>query len=253
MFHAAPVTDQQPDLRYRVERDAGGWIAVAPRRPRFGPARLEEVFAFLEWRATEDLLAQPGALYLHAAGIRIGGRNVLIVGGSGAGKSTLAAHLLTRGYLAWGDDLVRFARQERRFSAVPRTWKLDPKALTSIYLISLLTAESVQGTILAPSTVYASPAAIRRKWQAPDAPADVVIRLDAAGHHGPAKLLRTSEGAAAIETTQLLIGGLEGSSQEDRTATMGAVLEAMSGLAAYRASGGPPEALADVLERELAA
>ena len=253
LYHAAPATDQQPDLRYRVERDGGGWIGIAPRRPRFGPARLEEVFAFLEWRATEDLLAAPGALYLHAAGIQIGARNVLIVGVSGAGKSSLAAHLLARGYLAWGDDLVRFALRERCFSAVPRSWKLDPNTLASIYLLSLLTTESAQGTILAPSSAYASPAAIRRKWQAPDAPADVVVRLDPAGHHGPPRLQRTSEGAAAVETTQLLIGGLAGRSQEERTATMGAVLEAMSGLTAYRACGGPPGALADVLERELAA
>ena len=210
------------------------------------------MFAFLEWRATEDLLSRPDGRYLHAAGVRIGSRSVLVVGPSGAGKSTLAAHLLVRGYLSWGDDLVRFAVPHRRFSAVPRSWKLDPNTLIAINLVSLLTAEAAQGMILAPDTVYASPAAFRRVWQAPDAPADVVVLLDRVRHHGPPHLQRTSEGAAAIETARMLIGGPEGHSEGDHTAMEG-VLDALSGLTAYRASGGPPAALAQALERELAA
>jgi len=211
------------------------------------------VFTFLEWRATEDLLAQPDACFLHAAGVRLGQRSVLLVGDSGSGKSTLAAHLLVRGHRAWGDDLVRFALPEGRFSASPRSWKLDSKTLVAISLLAFLSAEAGPGMLLAPGVLYASPAAIRRQWQAPDAPADVVVLLDQADHAGPPLIERTSDGSAALRAARMLIGSTPARGKEEHTSIMIKVLEAMSDVTAYRARGTPPAALADALERELAA
>jgi hypothetical protein len=228
-----------------------GWRAFAPAKPPYGPASLEDVFSFLEWRATEDLLSAEGAVFLHAAGLRLGARQVLVVGESGAGKSSLTAHLLVRGYLAWGDDLVRFAPDVGRFSTVPRSWKLDAKAMDSIYLLSLLSAEGTPGTLLANSILYLSPAALRRQWQAPAARADVVVLLDQASHGESPRVEQMSEGEGALRTARMLLGG--GVNRNEGSAMMVKVLEALSGVRAYRASGTPAAALARLVERELAA
>lgn len=50
----------------------------------------------------------------------------------------------------------------------------------------------------------------------------------------------------------MLIGG-DRERSEEQADVMIRVLEAMSGVAAYRAGGSPPAALADALEQELAA
>jgi len=251
LYHAADVSTAEPTLRYRIQRTGDGWVAAAPGKPPFGPATLEDVFAFLEWRATEDMLASAGAVFLHAAGLRIGRSQVLLVGESGAGKSTLAAHLFVRGSLAWGDDLVRFASQSGHFSTVPRSWKLDAKAMESIYLLALLGSEGAPGTLLAHSTLYVSPAAVRRRWQAPEARAEVVVLLDSASHGDAPRVEPMSEGEGALRTARMLLGG--GVDQSEGSAMMVQVLDALSGVTAYRAGGTPPAALARLLERELAA
>lgn len=107
--------------------------------------------------------------------------------------------------------------------------------------------------LLAPEVFYASPAALRRSWQAPDAPADVVILLDGARHHGEAFVERVSEGEAALQAARMLIGGASGISKGEQAETMVQVVEAMRGVTAYRAGGTPPAAVASALELELAA
>ena len=120
----------------------------------------------MEWRATEDLLAQERApICLHAAGVRLGSASVLLVGEAGSGKSTLAAALFERGHSLWGDDLVRFAPREGVFSAFPRSLKLDNKSLSCLHLIPGLCSKATIGTFLAPDCWYVSPAAIRRAVQ----------------------------------------------------------------------------------------
>lgn len=230
----------------------GLFAAHAPGRPVFGPAPLAEAWSFVEWRATEDLLAQERApICLHAAGVRLGSASVLLVGASGSGKSTLAAALLERGHSLWGDDLVRFAPGESVFSAFPRSLKLDNKSLSCLHLIPGLCSKATIGTFLAPDCWYVSPAAIRRSWQAPpDRPRSVVL-LESDAHRGPARVERTSEGAAAVLVSQRLLGR-RGSADEQARLTV-QVLDALSDAAAYRASGGDPAAIAVALEQELAA
>lgn len=198
-------------------------------------------------------MASRRVAFLHAAGVRLGRRNVLLVGESGSGKSTLAAHLLARGHLAWGDDLVRFAPENGLFSASPRSWKLDANALITIDLLSFLSAEALPGTLLAQGVLYASPAAFRRNWRAPDGTPDVVVLLEKAGHQGPPCMELVSEGEAALRTAGMLIGGAVKQTEGDQADRMLRVLEALSGVKAYRARGTPPAALARALELELAA
>jgi len=123
--------------------------------------------------------------------------------------------------------------------------------MESIYLLSLLGSEGAPGTLLANSILYVSPAAVRRQWQAPEARADVVVLLDSASHGTAPRVERTSEGEGALRTARMLLGG--GVNRNEGSAMMVQVLDALSGVTAYRAEGTPPAALARLLERELAA
>jgi hypothetical protein len=224
-------------------------VARAPARAPFGPARLGDAWAFLEWRATEDMLGSPrGEVFLHAAGAEVGGRRALVVGASGAGKSTLAAHLLVRGHRVWGDDLVLFASSEMRFASVPRSFKLDAKALSGLFLLAALCAGSAVGTFLAPHCYYVSPAAVRRGWAAGPGAADVVVLLEG-DRSGPPMVEPVSPGGAALRVVQALLAG---PAERRETDLRPRILEALGSVRAVRASGGPPCALARALEQELA-
>jgi len=241
-YHAAPATDRPATLRYRIERTAAGQaLGLAPGKPPYGPANLAEVFAFLEWRATDDLLRrdhQPA--FLHAAGVETAGGVILLLGTPGSGKSTLAAHLLAAGHRVWGDDLVRFAADEMMYSAVPRSFKLDDKSLSSIDLIRTICNTDTPGTLLAPGAWYVSPAAIRSAWEAPPGTPRGVVLLDPAAHDGPAQLERTSAAEAVIAATQTLIG--PGTTRPQLTEER--VLESLTDIVAWRGRGADPAGLA---------
>ena len=271
MYHAAPRVAAAPTARYTLERAPGGpgngaatdatgraagWLASGSEGPLFGPARLEEAWAFLEWRATEDLLQEPGeTVFLHAAGAVLGTRLVLIVGDSGAGKSTLVTHLLLRGHRMIGDDVVRFATRDGTFSAVGRSLKLDDNTLAGMPLLAALCAHGSTGTILAAGCYYVSPAAIRRGWEAGPARARAVLLLDAAQREGPGGVRRSSEGEAAVYVSQKVLSrataaGVARQPDHREDVTM-RLLEGLADVSAYRAVGGDPAAIAEALEREV--
>jgi hypothetical protein len=254
LFHAAPSTTREPTHRYRAQRGDDGYYAVARARPLFGPAHLAEVCAFLEWCAVEDLLAGVTGeeVFVHAAGVRLGDTFVLLIGSSGTGKSTLAAHLLLRGHLVWGDDLVRFAPADNPFSSVPRSFKLDYKSLSGLPLVAQLCREGRTGTLLAPSCGYVSPAAIRSTWAAPSGRASAVVALELGDPGEPPKLTRTSEALGALGVIESLIGAADMASERRGRLTV-AVMDSLADVMAYRARSGSAEALALLLERELAA
>jgi len=257
LYHAEPATTLEPTLRYALRRAprgaAEGWVATSPARAEFGPAALGDAWAFLEWRATEDLLNQPtpDVVFLHAGGVDIGGRLVLIVGDSGSGKSTLVAHLMLRGHRMLGDDVVRFAPADGAFSAVGRSVKLDANSLRQMPLIAGRCAAAVVGTVLAAGSYYVSPAAFRRSWQADAGRPWAVLLLDPRDRAGSPGVVRTSEGEAAVYVTQRVLGEAAGDAprQEDLTVRL---LDCLADVAAYRAVGGDPAAVAAALEREAA-
>ena len=253
-YHAAPPSDRPPTLQYRIEHGPGGqWLGVAPGQPLYGPAGAGEVFAFLEWRATDDLLKggrdQTGSdAFLHAAGVAMPGGPVLLIGAPGSGKSTLAAHLLARGHRVWGDDLVRFAATGHDFSAVPRSFKLDSKSLDDIDLLRQLCEQAVPGTLLAPDTWYVSPAAVRTSWEAPPGRPRALVILDSAEHQGRVRVVPMSAAEAAVRVTQTLLGGTGGT---DAHLSL-RVLESLAEVEAYRGGGAGAAHLARAIE-ELAA
>ena len=274
LYHAAPASADAPTLRYALrravpgagagggeeaapDRASGGWMATCPARPPFGPVSLEDGWAFLEWRATEDLLgaaalAPEGSVFLHAGGVVIGSRLALVIGASGAGKTTLVAHLLLRGHRMLGDDLVRFTPRDGSFSAVGRSLKLDDNSLRSMPFIASRCAGGGVGTLLAAGCSYVSPAAIRRDWAAAPARPWAVVLLDPQRRGDASGIVPTSEGEAAIVVTQSVLGGSTQAGGGVRAGTAARLLEALADTVAWRAVGTDPAAVAAALEREAA-
>lgn len=255
MYHAATPTTAAPSLRYGLHRArAGSYVAASPGHPLLTGASLTDAWAYLEWRATEDLLNGPGGgtVFLHAAGAEVGTRLVLLVGDSGAGKSTLVAHLLLRGHRMLGDDLVRFAPHSCTFSSVGRSVKLERNALRYMPLIAAKCTAAVVGTLLAAGCYYVSPAAIRRDWEAPPGRPWAVVLLDAGSRGEPAGLVKSSEGEAAVYVTQKVLGrepGAEVGAPRSEDVTL-RLLEGLAEVTAYRAAGHDPAAVAEALEKE---
>jgi len=255
LYHAAPATDDPPTLRYTLRRTgtgpAAGYEAGSPAQPLFGPASLTDAWAFLEWRATEDVLnaATADLLFVHAGAAVLGNRMVLLIGDPGAGKSTLVTHLMMRGHDVLGDDVVRFATRDGRYSAVGRSFKLDDKALRGMPLVAALCAAGTLGTLLAAGCYYVSPAAIRRTWHGSAARPWAVVLLDAGARIGASGVQRSSEGEAAVVASRKLLGGAALPAPVRAGATV-RLLESLEDAVAYRAVGADPARVAEALERE---
>jgi len=252
LYPAAPESAAPPTFRYRLERGRDGdWTARAHRQPPFGPAALGDAWAFLEWRAIEDVLHEPGpdAVYVHAAGVRIGGRLVLLVGGPGSGKSTLTALLLRRGHPILGDDVLRFDAREGCFGAVPRSIKLDPLTLRELGLGGMADRGPEGGTFLAAGAAYTSPAVFLAGWEAGRGPAWGVVLLGGPPHTGPALLARRGEGGAAVRLLQGVLGNPRAgaASGPGRADARLRLLESLEGARAWEAGGADPARLADLI------
>ena len=192
----------------------------------------------------------PDILFVHAAGVSIAGRLVLLVGPSGSGKSTLTALLLVRGNTMLGDDVLRFSTERAVFESVPRDVKLDAKSL-SLVDIRINDSQFLNpGIFLAATTTYVSPVALCTEWEsAPGRPWAVVV-LEGVPHTGPAGLERRGEGEAAVRLIQSVLGAAHRSVGGVGLETRVRLLESLRDAVAYQARGGDPTALADLIERE---
>lgn len=251
LYHAAPSTDAPPTLCYALKQVGDdSYLATSPARPPFGPASLGDAWAFVEWRAIEDVLNDPGPnlVFVHAAGVRIGARLVLLLGPSGCGKSTITALLLERGYPALGDDVLRFAPDSGVFSSVPRSLKLDDNAFCMLKLHTQKEAILSVGTVLAAGSHYTSPVALCPDWEAePGRPWGLVV-LEPAPHRGAAELERHSEGVAAVRLVQSLLGAEFGLGAAARSEASLALLESLRDVTAFHSRGAGPCTLADRIE-----
>jgi len=189
----------------------------------------------------------PEAVFVHAAGVRIGGRLVLLVGGPGSGKSTLTALLLRRGHPMLGDDVVRFAAGDLSFHAVPRSLKLDPDALAAMGMGDVTSQGPETGTFLAAGALYTSPAVLLAAWDAGRGRAWGVVLLGDAPHAGPASLERHGEGGAAVRLLQSVLGTAHLEPAGTRVDPRLRLLESLREAVAWRAGGGDPVRLADLI------
>jgi len=198
------------------------------------------------------VLNDPGLdnAFVHAAGVDVGGRLVLLVGASGSGKSTLTALLVSRGHRMLGDDVLRFSTQNAFFNVVPRSLKLDVNSFKYIDIRVSESEYSARGIFLAASTVYVSPVALCTEWEAlPGRPWAVVV-LDGTPHTGMAGLERRGEGGAAVRLIQSVLGAEHRTGTDAVPATRLRLLESVGGAVAYEARGADPLALADLIESE---
>jgi hypothetical protein len=235
-------------LRYALRRTPGGdWTAESPTHPPFGPADLPDAWAFLEWRAIEDVIADPGpdATYVHAGATRVGERLVLLVGGSGSGKSTLTALFLARGYPALGDDVLRFAPSRQVFEAVGRSLKLDDNTLPMLGLQTVERVLSSPGTFLARGSLYVSPEALCERWESPPVRPWGMVILEDAPHEGPARLDPRSAAESAVRVLQSLLGDTGG--PEARTLAGVALLESLQHAVAFQARGADPVGMVNLI------
>ena len=250
LYHAAPTSDDPPTLRYALRNAGSGtYVATSPSRPAFGPAPLADCWTFLEWRAIEDVLNDPGPddVFIHAAGVRIGERLVLLVGPSGSGKSTLTAMLLVGGCAALGDDVLRFTPHAPAYHSVPRSLKLDRNALTMLSLALNERATNAFGTFLADSILYVSPLALNSAWEsAPGLPWGVVV-MGEGPRRGPARLERSSEGQAAVRVVQSLMGARYGMGPEASADAGLRLLESVANAQAFRAEGSGAAEMAELI------
>ena len=225
---------------------------MSPARPPFGPATLGDAWAFLEWRAIEDVLNDPGpdTLFIHAAGVRVAGRLLLLVGPSGSGKSTLTALLMVRGNRMLGDDVLRFSPQSAFFESVPRSLKLDDKTLPLMHLRYSRSQFANPGIVLAPGITYVSPVALCTEWESEPGQPWAVVVLEGAPHDGPAGLERRGEGAAAVRLIQSVLGAGHAAADGSLEGARLRLLESLGDAVAYQARGGDPAGLADLIEKE---
>jgi len=87
-----------------------------------------------------ELLKRRGLYSVHAAGLELGGRGLLLAGSSGSGKSTLAVALLDAGLEFLGDDMLFLALRSEgvRVLAFPDELDIAPDACALLPVVSHL-------------------------------------------------------------------------------------------------------------------
>lgn len=106
-------------------------IIVSDIAPRATQAAVEHIL----WdHVAPRVLAEQGALVLHASAVEIDGALAVFLGETGAGKSTLAASLHAGGHRLLGDDALVVAHDGPRpmGHAVYRTLRLYPEAIAAV-------------------------------------------------------------------------------------------------------------------------
>ncbi len=126
-----PEWDVPATTRLALGRSSSGWVLCEDQYviDRATPADLPGTLEFALARA---LLRSCGAeAHLHAAGILVGGRALLIVGPSGSGKSSLALQMARCGYPLLTDDFI-LVHGHGHVSGLRRYLKLDTETLQAL-------------------------------------------------------------------------------------------------------------------------
>lgn len=116
--------------RIRLWDDDGGfriWADVAGAFVSRDRLSLPEAIFLYELLLSERLLNDQPTHSLHAGGVEVGGRVLLLSGWGGSGKSSLVAAFAGRGYKVYGDDVALLERESGLIKPFRRLIKLlDP-------------------------------------------------------------------------------------------------------------------------------
>ena len=151
----------------RTIRDGGGPLYVL--RDQRGVVHKTDdpvlMIEQLEWTILLALLAaQDHFLQLHAAGLVINDRGLLLVGASGSGKSTQALSLLLAGWRCLSDEIILLEPGCGKAWPFPRSF--HAKAATLRLFPELSCADAGKGFADSSGKSRLNPAKIRRDWVA---------------------------------------------------------------------------------------
>ncbi len=87
---------------------------------------IDDALDYLEWRITTRILEElTRFIQLHAAGLTMSGRTLLLVGPPGAGKSCLALCLLRQGWKCMSDEIILLDAASGTVCPFPRSLHVD--------------------------------------------------------------------------------------------------------------------------------
>jgi hypothetical protein len=159
-------------------------------------AVLEHLHVHLFRRSIEE---RPGAVLLHAASLRYGGRRVLLAGSKGAGKTTFALRLMQSGYQLEGDEHVLCSNGH--VIARPRACRVKASALSILPDLASVIAGAPSYTDDNNGTIFnVEPTMLASNWRIERGPVDIVIALQP--NHGGSSSIRVLPPLALV---QLLI------------------------------------------------
>lgn len=87
----------------------------------------------LEWKITTEILENlKHFIHLHASGLTMNRKAILLVGPSGAGKTSLALSLLLQGWEALSDEVLLIDKEYNKVWPLPRSFHVDLNVLKSL-------------------------------------------------------------------------------------------------------------------------
>jgi len=132
---AIEIGVQRSPLSLRHRRRYEIWVNG---RPRFEPARFDEVLPYVEWSINWELArVMPQYLQLHASSMEVDGEGVIFPGASGSGKSTLTTALLARGWQYLCDEFALIHADTLELHPYPRAICIKKPAFPVVETLGL--------------------------------------------------------------------------------------------------------------------
>jgi hypothetical protein len=123
---AQNLPPRAPAHRFGIERADNEFVLSCDNRPVFRSQSAEDAYSELEWTITNAALDQLDQyLQLHAGGIVINNRALLIVAGHGLGKTSLVTAMMLAGGRPLSDDIILIDPGSQQLRPFPRAFKMS--------------------------------------------------------------------------------------------------------------------------------
>lgn len=122
---------EKTDIQFRVVKSSGHekkYTIYDCQREMFSSKQKDSVLSELEWLFTNAVLSHLSFfLQLHAGGVVVNNRAMLIVADHGTGKTTLVSSLLLKGYKCLSDDIILVDPDSGHFHSFLRAFKISSR------------------------------------------------------------------------------------------------------------------------------